>query len=85
MRINSLLVVTFYCLISHAALSQSSQNSNSNPKQLRLADQAYEDQIRTILLYPSDGPLQGILTTSTQMGVFNLRLSFDDLTEQQTN
>jgi hypothetical protein len=54
--------------------------SDSNPKELRLADQAYEEQIRTILLYPAHGSNQGVLGSTTQLGHFDLRLTFDDLT-----
>jgi hypothetical protein len=59
--------------------------SDSNPKELRLADQAYEEQIRTILLYPAQGGNQGVLGSTTQLAHFDLRLTFDDLTDQRYN
>ena len=57
-------------------ISQSSTNSNSNPKVLRLTDFAYEPEIKTIELSPEGFPL---LPAVTRLGVWNLILRFDDL------
>ncbi|HEY5916349.1 MAG TPA: DUF5103 domain-containing protein [Chryseolinea sp.] len=57
-------------------ISQSSTNSNSNPKVLRLTDFAYEPEIKTIQLSPEGFPL---LPAVTRLGVWNLILRFDDL------
>lgn len=85
MKISYLIITAF--LLTHAWLSHGhdSRNSGTNPKELRLADQAYEEQIRTILLYPAHGSNQGVLTSTAQLGNFDLRLSFDDLADQRYN
>ena len=57
-------------------LTQSSTNSNSNPKVLRLTDFAYEPEIKTVQLSPEGFPL---LPAVTRLGVWNLILRFDDL------
>jgi hypothetical protein len=55
---------------------QSSTNSESNPKVLRLTDFAYEPEIKTIELSPEGFPL---LPAVTRLGTWNLILRFDDL------
>jgi hypothetical protein len=57
-------------------LSQTSVNSGSNPKALKLADLAYEPEIRTIQLHPGNAPLQPAVTP---LGKWDLLLQFDDL------
>jgi hypothetical protein len=57
-------------------LSQSSLNSDPNPKTLRLADAVYEPQIKTVQLSPEGFPLQSAVTS---YGQWNLLLQFDDL------
>lgn len=63
-------------------IAQSSVNSQSNPKILRLADAAYEPQIRTIRLFPAGSPL---LPAVIPLGQWNLLLEFDDLTTGRSN
>lgn len=57
-------------------LTQSSTNSEGNPKALQLMDQVYEPQIRTVQLYPVGTPMQPAVTP---FGQWNLMLAFDDL------
>jgi hypothetical protein len=71
----NLLIFCLLCLAS-CTVPQSSGNSPSNPKALQFIDRAYEDQIRTILLYPSGAPR---LSPVIQLGKGNLVLQFDDL------
>jgi hypothetical protein len=85
MKFSHLIATVTLVLGAGVPVALSSGNSNTNPKELKLADQAYEEQIRTILLYPSRGSNQGVLTSSTQLNHFDLRLSFDDLTDQRYN
>ena len=61
-------------------LSQTSVNSGSNPKTLKLADLAYEPEIRTIQLHPGNAPMQPAVTP---MGRWDLLLQFDDLRNHQ--
>jgi hypothetical protein len=61
-------------------LPQSSNNSGANPKALRLEDATYEMEIKTVRLYPR-GNVLAPSTTSLQGQ--NLRLEFDDLTDQR--
>jgi hypothetical protein len=62
--------------ISCTPIAQSSNNSESNPKVLRLTDFAYEPEIKTIELSPEGFPL---LPAVTRLGEWNLILRFDDL------
>ena len=66
--------------ISCTPIAQSSVNSESNPKVLKLIDIAYEPEIKTIQLSPLDAPLQPAVTP---LGKWNLFLRFDDLRNQQ--
>jgi len=69
-------------LTSCTPIVQSSSNSESNPKVLRMTDFAYEPQIKTIELSP-----QGIphLPAVTRLGEWNLMLKFDDLRPDRDN
>ena len=70
--------LVFVCLglASCTPIAQSSFNSESNPKVLRLTDFAYEPQIKTIQLSPGISPLAPAVT---RLGEWNLLLRFDDL------
>ncbi len=57
-------------------LTQSSTNSEGNPKTLELIDRVYEPQIRTVQLFPAGSPMQPAVIS---LGQWNLMLSFDDL------
>ncbi|MBL0743817.1 type IX secretion system plug protein domain-containing protein [Chryseolinea lacunae] len=63
-------------LASCTPIAQSSVNSDSNPKVLRMMDFAYEPQIKTIILTPDGAPDQ---PAATALGQWNLMLQFDDL------
>lgn len=63
-------------------IAQSSVNSESNPKVLRLSDYAYEPQIRTIQLAPEGNPTEPAVI---QLGQNNLQLLFDDLRSDRDN
>lgn len=68
-----ILLLTAY---SCTPIAQSSVNSDSNPKVLRLVDYAYESQIKTIQLAPEGHPTEPAVT---QLGKADLQLLFDDL------
>lgn len=57
-------------------IAQSSVNSESNPKALKLIDIAYEQEIKTIQLHPVNAPIEPAVTS---MGKWDLLLEFDDL------
>lgn len=78
-------VLIFLCfLLGCTPLSQSSQNSSSNPKTLRLQDFAYEPQIETIVIRPGFNDPQTYLEPAvTRLGDWNLLLEFDDLRDQR--
>ncbi|HOX83855.1 MAG TPA: DUF5103 domain-containing protein [Chryseolinea sp.] len=63
-------------------LTQSSTNSDGNPKDLQLIDQTYEPQIRTVQLSPVGIPMQPAVTA---LGQWNLLLTFDDLKGDRDN
>jgi hypothetical protein len=63
-------------------LTQSSVNSGSNPKALRLIDIAYEPEIMTVQLHPANAPIEPAVTP---MGKSDLLLQFDDLRNQRDN
>jgi hypothetical protein len=75
------------CFLSGCTpLSQSSQNSATNPKALRNIDFAYEPQIRTIFVRPVSGEANPYLAPAvTKLGEWNLLLEFDDLRDQRDN
>ncbi|HYF69418.1 MAG TPA: DUF5103 domain-containing protein [Ohtaekwangia sp.] len=73
-----ILLTTIAC----TPLVQSSNNSQSNPKQLKLRDLAYEESIKTIRLFPSGAPT---LPAVTPLGTWNLVMEFDDLKSDREN
>lgn len=82
MRINVLIFMCF--LAGCTPLSQSSLNSSSNPKAIRLADFAYEPEIRTVVIRPGFDDSETYLEPAvTAMGDWNLTLEFDDLHSQR--
>lgn len=65
-------------------LTQSSLNSNGNPKVIQLIDHAYEPQIKTIVIRPAiDDPGTYLEPAVTRLGEWNLLLEFDDLRDQR--
>ena len=71
-------------LCSCTPLTQSSQNSASNPKAMRFIDFAYEPQIRTIAIRPAlEDPRTYLEPAVTRLGEWNLMLEFDDLRDQR--
>jgi hypothetical protein len=74
-----LITVCFSCV----PLTQSSDNSGSNPKELKFSDFAYEAEIKTILLHPLTG--DNLSPAVTQFGDWILLLEFDDLRRQRDN
>ena len=76
MRYTLLITLWITLAASCMPLTQSSTNSESNPKVLRLTDFAYEPEIKTIELSPEGFPL---LPAVTRLGNWNLILRFDDL------
>ncbi|HEY9487745.1 MAG TPA: type IX secretion system plug protein domain-containing protein, partial [Chryseosolibacter sp.] len=82
MKTNVLIVMCF--LWSCTPLTQSSQNSSSNPKTMRFTDFAYEPQIKTIVVRPGYSDPQTYLEPAvTRLGDWNLLLEFDDLSNQR--
>ncbi|HYI76355.1 MAG TPA: type IX secretion system plug protein domain-containing protein, partial [Chryseolinea sp.] len=71
-----ILLVAICC----TPIAQSSVNSESNPKVLKLIDIAYEPEIKTVQLSPGSAPLQ---PSVTPLGKWDLLLRFDDLRSQQ--
>lgn len=81
---SNLLIFTCFLVYGCTPLSQSSQNSSSNPKALRSTDYAYEPQIRTVVIRPAfEDPQTYLEPAVTRLGNWNLRLEFDDLREQR--
>lgn len=60
-------------------ITQSTVNSDGNPKALQLIDRAYEPQIKTVQLYSSGNTLNPAVTG---LGQANLILEFDDMRSQ---
>lgn len=82
MKSNVLIFMCFLC--SCTPLTQSSQNSATNPKAMRFIDFAYEPQIRTIVIRPGfEDPSTYLEPAVTSMGEWNLILEFDDLRDQR--
>jgi hypothetical protein len=74
------LIITVLLLVgSCTPLAQSSLNSESNPKALRLIDIGYEPEIKTIQMHPENAPQ---LPAVTPFGKWDLLLQFDDLRPQ---
>ncbi len=69
-------ILVLMCAVACVPLTQSSTNSEGNPKALELIDQVYEPQIRTVQLNPVGNTA---LPAVTSLGQGNLMLSFDDL------
>jgi hypothetical protein len=68
------------------SLTQSSQNSASNPKTMRFTDFAYESTIRTAIVRPAfEDPATYLEPAVTRLGEWNLLLEFDDLRGQRDN
>ena len=80
-------LLIFICLLPGCTpLSQSSQNSGSNPKTMRFVDFAYEPEIRTVVVRPGFNDPQTFLEPAvTRLGEWNLLLEFDDLRDQRDN
>jgi len=82
MKTYALILICLLC--GCTPLTQSTQNSASNPKTLRLMDLAYEPQIRTVVIRPGFNDPQTYLEPAvTQLGEWNLLLEFDDLHNQR--
>ncbi len=82
MKTNLLILLCF--LAGCTPLTQSTQNSGSNPKTMRFTDFAYEPQIRTIVVRPGFNDPQTYLEPAvTRLGDANLLLEFDDLRDQR--
>lgn len=82
---NSNLLI-FICFLACACtpLTQSSQNSASNPKALRFIDFAYEPRIRTAVIRPGfEDPQTYLEPAVTRLGEWTLMLEFDDLRDQR--
>lgn len=73
------------CLLAGCTpLTQSSQNSATNPKMMRAQDFAYEPQIRTVVVRPGfNDPETYLEPAVTRLGDPNLLLEFDDLRDQR--
>lgn len=76
-----IFILTGICILSACTpIAQSVSTSGAGAKILRNADMAYEPQIRTITLHPANADVQATLQPAiTQLGQWNLTLSFDDL------
>lgn len=76
MRSTQILLLAIVFLAGCTPITQSSVNSESNPKALKLIDIAYEPEIKTIQLHPVNAPMEPAVTS---MGRWDLLLEFDDL------
>lgn len=77
------LFLTFLLVLileSCTPIAQSSVNSDSNPKALKLIDIAYEPEIKTVQLHPQNSPIEPAVTP---FGKWDLLLEFDDLRNQR--
>jgi hypothetical protein len=82
MRYN--LLILFLILMRCAPSVQSSANSSSNPKALLFTDHTYEEQIRTVQLFPASSDAEAALDPPVRpLGISNLLLQFDDLNTQR--
>jgi hypothetical protein len=73
-------LITSLMLPGCTPVTQSSTSAASNPKQLRLEDAAYENEIKLVRLFPQGSPLAPAVT---KLGQWNLVLEFDDLTSER--
>lgn len=80
MRYIFLILTIGFVAGSCTPISQSSLNSGSNPKALKLIDIAYEPEIKTIQLHPENAPIQPAVTP---LGKWDLLLQFDDLRNER--
>ena len=78
-------LVIFMCLLGGCTpLTQSSQNSGSNPKTMRFIDFVYESNVRTVVVRPAYAdPSTYLEPAVTNLGEWNLLLEFDDLRDQR--
>jgi hypothetical protein len=76
-----LYISILFALLATACtpITQSTVNSDGNPKALQLIDRAYEPQIKTVQLYASGNTLNPAVTG---LGQANLILEFDDMRNQ---
>src|SRR5687767_8557155 len=79
LKISGLLVLA---CIACTPLATTSSVSSGPAKILKLNDYAYEDQIKTVRLFPRGQPLAPAVT---QLGNVNLMLEFDDLQTERQN
>ena len=83
MKLNTICIMALCAgAVACTPLSQSSVNSDGNPKVLKMMDLAYELQIKTIELTPDGRPLEPAVA---QLGNNNLMLKFDDLRADRDN
>ncbi|HKZ39041.1 MAG TPA: type IX secretion system plug protein domain-containing protein [Chryseolinea sp.] len=75
-----ILLIFAFAMAACTPIVQSSVNSESNPKALKLIDLGYEPEIKTIQLYPENAPTEPAVTS---FGKWNLLLQFDDLRNQR--
>jgi hypothetical protein len=77
MRIASLLLSTLLALSACTPVGPGSTQTISQEQTLKLEDEIYEGEIRTVRLFPAGAPLSPAVT---QLGQWDLLLEFDDLT-----
>ena len=82
MKYTFLILSIAFVVGSCTPIAQSSMNSESNPKALKLIDIAYEPEIKTIQLHPLNAPIEPAVTP---LGKWDLLLEFDDLRSQRDN
>ena len=75
-----ILLLFAFALAACTPIAQSSVNSESNPKALKLIDLGYEPEIKTIQLHPENAPTEPAVTS---FGKWDLLLQFDDLRNQR--
>src|SRR5687768_11182909 len=75
-----ILLIFAFAMAACTPIVQSSVNSESNPKALRLIDLGYEPEIKTIQLHPENAPMEPAVTP---LGKWDLVLEFDDLRDQR--
>jgi len=80
MKYSHLTILMALIVGSCTPIAQSSVNSDSNPKALRLIDIAYEPEIKTIQLHPQNSAVEPAVTS---LGKWDLLLEFDDLRDQR--
>src|SRR5262245_24202654 len=84
MKSNSLIISLL--LASCAPLTQTSSVSDTHTKVLRNIDDAYEKQIKTVVVRPDFDARQSLLVPAVvELGQWNLLLEFDDLRSDRDN